>query len=150
MIYNYYIVFPADVVRTGKYRHLFHPQFLLNGKEDAANNYARGFYTIGREILEVTLNKIRHAAENCDSVTNFLLFHSFGGGTGSGFTALLTEYLTAEYAATSTIQFGIYPSPKASTAVVDPYNSILITHATLDLTKCSFLMDNEALFYLYE
>ncbi|KAH0785056.1 Tubulin alpha chain [Histomonas meleagridis] len=30
-----------DEVRTGTYRQLFHPDQLINGKEDAANNYAR-------------------------------------------------------------------------------------------------------------
>jgi hypothetical protein len=37
----------ADEVRTGTYRQLFHPEQLITGKEDAANNYARGHYTIG-------------------------------------------------------------------------------------------------------
>ena len=36
-----------DEVRTGNYRQLFHPEQLITGKEDAANNYARGHYTIG-------------------------------------------------------------------------------------------------------
>ncbi|KAG0378523.1 Tubulin alpha-3 chain, partial [Mortierella sp. AD032] len=35
-----------DEVRTGTYRDLFHPEQLISGKEDAANNYARGHYTI--------------------------------------------------------------------------------------------------------
>ena len=39
-----------DEVRTGTYRQLFHPEQLVTGKEDAANNYARGHYTIGKEI----------------------------------------------------------------------------------------------------
>ena len=30
-----------DEVRTGTYRQLFHPETLITGKEDAANNYAR-------------------------------------------------------------------------------------------------------------
>jgi hypothetical protein len=38
----------SDEVRTGTYRHLFHPEQLITGKEDAANNYARGHYTIGK------------------------------------------------------------------------------------------------------
>ncbi|XP_037077890.1 tubulin alpha chain-like [Pollicipes pollicipes] len=37
----------VDEVRTGTYRQLFHPSQLQTGKEDAANNYARGHYTIG-------------------------------------------------------------------------------------------------------
>lgn len=34
-----------DEVRTGPYRQLFHPEQLMSGKEDAANNFARGHYT---------------------------------------------------------------------------------------------------------
>jgi tubulin alpha len=34
-----------DEVRTGTYRNLFHPEVLIGGKEDAANNFARGHYT---------------------------------------------------------------------------------------------------------
>ena len=36
-----------DEVRLGTYRQLFHPEQMITGKEDAANNYARGHYTIG-------------------------------------------------------------------------------------------------------
>jgi len=38
----------CDEVRTGSYRQLFHPEQIISGKEDAANNYARGHYTIGK------------------------------------------------------------------------------------------------------
>jgi len=37
-----------DEVRTGTYRQLYHPNQLISGKEDAANNFARGHYTIGK------------------------------------------------------------------------------------------------------
>ena len=50
---------PADEVRTGTYRQLFHPEQLITGKEDAANNYARGHYTIGKEIIDLVLDRIR-------------------------------------------------------------------------------------------
>ena len=33
----------VDEVRTGTYRQLFHPEQLISGKEDAANNFARGY-----------------------------------------------------------------------------------------------------------
>ena len=38
----------SDEVRNGTYRQLFHPEQLISGKEDAANNYARGHYTVGK------------------------------------------------------------------------------------------------------
>ncbi|XP_016102329.1 tubulin alpha chain-like [Sinocyclocheilus grahami] len=48
-----------DEVRTGTYRQLFHPEQLITGKEDAANNYARGHYTIGKEIIDLVLDRVR-------------------------------------------------------------------------------------------
>ena len=48
-----------DETRVGTYRRLFHPEQLINGKEDAANNYARGHYTIGKEVVDLVLDRIR-------------------------------------------------------------------------------------------
>ena len=52
------VTVPLDEVRTGTYRQLFHPEQLITGKEDAANNYARGYYTIGMEIVDLVLDRI--------------------------------------------------------------------------------------------
>ena len=52
-------------VRTGTYRQLFHPEQLITGKEDAANNYARGHYTIGKEIVDLVLDRTRKLADMC-------------------------------------------------------------------------------------
>ncbi|KAF8563633.1 hypothetical protein P879_10581 [Paragonimus westermani] len=135
-----------DEVRNGTYKTLFHPQQLLSCKEDAANNYARGHYTMGRNIIEATMDRIRKHVDICSGLQSFLIFHSFGGGTGSGFTSLLMERLVADYGKNSRLEFSVYPSPQISTAVVEPYNCILNTHTTLELTDCAFLVDNEALF----
>jgi len=135
-----------DEVRTGKYAKLFHPEQLLSGKEDAANNYARGHYTVGKEMVDNTVDRIRKLADNCQSVQGFLIFHSVGGGTGSGFGSLLLERLSVEYAKKSKLDFCIYPSPRVSTAVVEPYNSVLSTHSLLELTDVAFMLDNEAIY----
>lgn len=37
----------------------------MTGKEDAASNFARGFYTVGREMAEVVLDRLRILAEEC-------------------------------------------------------------------------------------
>ena len=50
---------PIDEIRTGAYRQLFHPELLINGKEDAANNYARGHYTIGKEMVDTVMERVR-------------------------------------------------------------------------------------------
>ena len=48
-----------DEIRTGAYSRLFHPTRLLTGKEDAANNYARGKYTIGKDMGDVCMDALR-------------------------------------------------------------------------------------------
>nr|AJA30089.1 alpha-tubulin [Agmasoma penaei] len=133
-------------VKGGKYKQLFHPESLVHGKEDAANNYARAHYTVGREMLDPAMDAIRRTMELCDNaVQGFTVFHSFGGGTGSGFTSLIMEQLKDKSKA-SKLEFAIYPSPKLGTSVVEPYNSLLTTHMTIDYSDCSFLVDNQAIF----
>ena len=136
----------VDEIRTGTYRQLFHPEQLVTGKEDAANNYARGHYSIGREKIDEVVERLRKLADQCSGLQGFLVFHSFGGGTGSGFTSLLMERLSVEYGKKSKLEFSIYPAPQVSTAVVEPYNSILTTHTTLEHTDCAFMVDNEAIY----
>uniref|UniRef100_A0A8C5VQN4 Tubulin alpha chain n=1 Tax=Microcebus murinus TaxID=30608 RepID=A0A8C5VQN4_MICMU len=135
-----------DRVRTGLYRQLFHPEQLISGKEDAANNYARGHYTVGKELIDLVLERIRKLTDQCTGLQGFLIFHSFGGGTGSGFTSLLMERLSVDYGKKSKLEFAIYPAPQVSTAVVEPYNSILTTHTTLEHSDCAFMVDNEAIY----
>jgi tubulin alpha len=109
----------VDEVRTGTYRSLFHPEQLISGKEDAANNYARGHYTVGKEVVDLVLDRIRKLADNCTGLQGFMVFHAFGGGTGSGFGSLLLERLSVDYGRKSKIEFAVYPSPQVSTAVVE-------------------------------
>ncbi|XP_055914324.1 tubulin alpha-8 chain [Eupeodes corollae] len=135
-----------DDIKSGPCRSLYHPQQLITGKEDAANNYARGHYTIGKEIIDPVMNRVQKLAEQCEGLQGFLIFHSMGGGTGSGFTSLLMERIACEYAKLCKLQFAVYPSPKVSTAVVEPYNSVLTTHSTLVHSDCVFMVDNEAIY----
>ncbi|KAI0982929.1 hypothetical protein GJ496_002163 [Pomphorhynchus laevis] len=135
-----------DEIRVGPYKQLYHPDQLINDKEDAANNYARGHYTIGRQIIDESLDNIRKLSDQCSGLQGFLIFHSFGGGTGSGFTALLMERLSDDYGKKSKLEFAVYPAPQIATAVVEPYNSVLTTHTTLEHSDCAFMVDNEAIY----
>jgi len=135
-----------DEVRTGTYRQLFHPEQMITGKEDAANNYARGHYTIGKEQIEITVDRIRRLADQAHGLQGFLIFHAFGGGTGSGFASLLMERLSVDFGKKSKLGFSIYPAPQVSTAIVEPYNAVLYTHTTLEHCDCAFLVDNQAIY----
>ncbi|CAH8549781.1 unnamed protein product [Dicrocoelium dendriticum] len=56
------------------------------------------------------------------------------------------ERVCVDYGKISKLEFAIHPSPNISTAVVEPYNAILNTHTTLELSDCVFMMDNEAIY----
>jgi len=135
-----------DEVRTGTYRQMYHPDQLATGKEDAANNFARGHYTVGKEIVDIVLNRIRLLADQCQGLQGFILFHAVGGGTGSGLGALLLERLSVDYGKKSKLAFTVYPSPQVSTAIVEPYNTVLSTHALLEHTDVDVILDNEAIY----
>lgn len=50
-------------------------------------------------------------ADQCSGLQGFLVFHSFGGGTGSGFSSLLMERLSSDYGKKSKLEFAVYPAP---------------------------------------
>jgi len=56
------------------------------------------------------------------------------------------ERLSVDYGKKSKLEFSVYPAPQISTAVVEPYNSILTTHTTLEHSDCAFMVDNEAIY----
>lgn len=102
-----------------------------------------GRYVIGRGHVEQVMDRIRKLAEQCDSLQGFLMFHSVGGGTGSGFGSLLLETLSVDFQRRSKLDFCVYPSPQISTSVVEPYNAVLSTHTLLEHTDVAFMLDNE-------
>jgi tubulin alpha len=135
-----------DDVRRGPYAGLFHSEFLVNGKEDAANNFARGHYTVGKEIMEIVNDRLRKMVDNSENVQGFIVTHSVGGGTGSGLGMLILERLAVDFRKKSKLGFEIYPSPNISTCIVEPYNGLLSTHWLLDHTDVSLVLDNEAIY----
>jgi len=104
------------------------------------------FIVVGKEIVDLCLDRIRKLADNCTGLQGFLVFHAVGGGTGSGLGSLLLERLSVDYGKKSKLGFTVYPSPQVSTSVVEPYNSVLSTHSLLEHTDVAILLDNEAIY----
>ncbi|KAJ9583485.1 hypothetical protein L9F63_022178, partial [Diploptera punctata] len=102
----------VDEIRCGTYRQLYHPEQLITGKEDAANNYARGHFTTGREVIDSVMDRVRKLSDMCTGLQGFFVFHSFGGGTGSGFTSLLMQKLSEDFGKKSKLEFVVYPAPQ--------------------------------------
>ncbi|KAG0437001.1 hypothetical protein HPB47_017657, partial [Ixodes persulcatus] len=129
-----------DEVRTGYYRRLYHPEQLISGKKDAANNYARGHYTIGKESGDLVLDRLNKLTDQCMGLQGFLVLHSLGGSTGSGFISLLRERHSVNYGKKSRLEFSMYLVPQVPMAVVEPYDSILTTHTTLEHSDGFFIL----------
>uniref|UniRef100_A0A182MUA2 Tubulin alpha chain n=1 Tax=Anopheles culicifacies TaxID=139723 RepID=A0A182MUA2_9DIPT len=136
----------VDEIRLGTYRELFHPNSLLTGCEDAASNFGRGHYRLGQTMIEPAMDRIRKLCEHCSSLQGFMMFHSVGGGTGAGLGTLMLERLGEDFGKTSRIEFDIFPSPKVSPVIVEPYNAILASHVAMEHSDCTFVLDNEALY----
>jgi tubulin alpha len=70
------------------------------------------YAAVGREIVDLCLDRVRKLADNCTGLQGFLVFSAVGGGTGSGLGSLLLERLSVDYGKKSKLGFTIYPSPQ--------------------------------------
>lgn len=55
-----------DSVRSGPYGQVFRPDNFIFGQTGAGNNWAKGHYTEGAELIDSVLDVVRKEAESCD------------------------------------------------------------------------------------
>ena len=127
----------------GKYFGLI---ILFLDKVELGNNWAKGYRTEGAELIDSVLEVVRKEAESCYCLQGFIVIHTVGGGTGSGMGSLLISKLREEYPDRIIATFSIFPSPKVSDTVVEPYNATLTTHQLIENADLTFCIDNEALY----
>lgn len=101
-----------DAVRSGTYGNLFRPDNFIFGQSGAGNNWAKGHYTEGAELVDSVLDIVRREAENSDSLQGFQISHSLGGGTGSGMGTLLISKIREEYPDRMMATFSVVPPPR--------------------------------------
>ncbi|XP_071378897.1 tubulin beta-1 chain isoform X6 [Centroberyx affinis] len=135
-----------DSVRSSRIGALFRPDNFIHGNSGAGNNWAKGHYTEGAEMVEQVIDRVRNESESCDCLQGFQFVHSLGGGTGSGMGTLIINKIREEYPDRIMNSFSIMPSPKVSDTVVEPYNATLSIHQLLENTDETYCIDNEALY----
>lgn len=135
-----------DSVRAGVYGNLFRPDNFIFGQSGAGNNWAKGHYTEGAELIDTVLDVVRKESEVCDCLQGFQITHSLGGGTGSGMGTLLISKIREEYPDCIMMTFSVVPSPKVSDTVVEPYNATLSVHQLVENSDEVMVLDNEALY----
>ena len=137
-----------DSVRSGPFGQIFRPDNFVFGQSGAGNNWAKGHYTEGAELVDSVLDVVRKEAESCDCLQGFQLTHSLGGGTGSGMGTLLISKIREEYPDRIMNTFSVVPSPKVHLPVLYMYTKyfkiislinqmfiVLILHWVLLLTQ---------------
>merc|ERR1740137_402971 len=125
---------------------IFRPDNFVFGQSGAGNNWAKGHYTQGAELVESVLDVVRKESEGCDCLQGFQMTHSLGGGTGSGMGTLLISKVREEYPDRMMCTFSVFPSPKVSDTVVEPYNATLSVHQLVENADEVMVIDNEALY----
>jgi hypothetical protein len=103
-----------------------------------------GHYTVGKEIVGLTLDGIRKLGNECIAKQGFVTFHSFGGCTGVGFGSLLLERPLVDSSKKSKLKFTVHRAPQVSAAVIEPDSFILGTHAMIHHSDSAFLINSES------
>ena len=62
-----------DSVRSGPYGQIFRPDNFVFGQTGAGNNWAKGHYTEGAELIDSVLDVVRKEAESCDCLQGIYL-----------------------------------------------------------------------------
>ena len=115
-----------DSIASSKYGALFKPDGFVKGASGAGNNWAKGHYTEGAEMIDQALDIARKEVEDCDCLQGFQLCHSIGGGTGSGMVrASLTRHHAQAHAHILTACLPLSPSSSLSL----PIDSVSVCRA---------------------
>ncbi|BHF78425.1 hypothetical protein SprV_0602153800 [Sparganum proliferum] len=106
-----------DAVRSGPVGNLFRPDNFVFGATGAGNNWAKGHYTDGAELIDSVTEVVRKEAEYSECLQGFQITHALGGGTGAGMGTLLISKIREEFPDRIICSFSTVPSPKAGETV---------------------------------
>ena len=135
-----------DTIRAMEVGKMFKPDNFVYGANGAGNNWAKGHYTEGAELVDQAMDVLRREAESCDCLQGFQLTHSLGGGTGSGMGTLLLSKIKEEFPDRMIMTYSVFPSANVSDTVTEPYNTTLSVNQLLENVDEVVVLDNEALY----
>ncbi|XP_033099898.1 tubulin epsilon chain-like [Anneissia japonica] len=131
-------------VLKGPLSKLLDQKQLLTDVSGAGNNWATGHLHFGMQYRDRLEECVRHAAEQCDCLQCFFLFHSLGGGTGSGVGTSILLLLQDNYPDIYRFVTAVYPSADDD-VVTSPYNAVLAMHQLTEHADCVLPFENQAL-----
>ena len=126
--------------RRYSHKNLLSPINLICRESDAADNFAIGYHSKGKEIIDTINESIRNMMESCNNCQGFVLNHSMNGGTGSGLGSLILDQLYENYQKKCRFTCSIYDSQRCSN--MSKYNSVLAMDHMIEKADISLLFDN--------
>ncbi|KAE9383711.1 beta-tubulin 1 tubb1 [Gymnopus androsaceus JB14] len=135
-------------VCSGPLGGLFCPDNFVFGQSGAGNNWAKGHYMEGAELVDSVLDVIRKEAEATDCLQGFQITHSLGGGTGAGMGTLLISKIREEYPDRMMCMYSVVPSPKDGSynLLFLAYNVMLSVYQLIENSNETFCVNNKALY----
>jgi hypothetical protein len=124
-----------DVIRASPFGQMFRPDNFVFGQSSAGNNWAKGHYTEGAELVDSVMDVVRKEAEGCDCLQGFQITHSLGGGTGSGMGTLLISKIREEFPDRMMATFSVVPSPKVNLSPFITFLFDVITEPSYDFIR---------------
>lgn len=113
--------------------------------DDSGGVYPISYCQIFNNNKEKLFESLRKQAESTEKLENFLLFHSAGGGTGSGLSTAFCHSLRDEYQGVGLTSIMIHPSKELGRTVTEIYNSSLCYFNTINSSDIIYIYDNLAL-----
>ncbi len=135
----------CDATRSKPFGKLLLPGSFVSGQTGCCNNWAKGYYTEGAELVDQVMDQIRASAERADCIQGFQVMHSMDGGTGGGMGALIIDKIQEEFPDKIASSFGLITPPGMTDTTVGAYNFVLAATHLAENADLVHVMDAEAL-----
>jgi tubulin epsilon len=123
-------------------------QQTLRRYSGSGNNFACGFFHYGEELRETFMELLQRQLESCDSLQGLCVFHSLGGGTGSGLGTKLLVNMADALPKKLRLTASVLPSQTSQDVVTSPYNVILSLAQLTEYADIVLPIDNSKLAHL--
>ncbi|KAF0985073.1 hypothetical protein FDP41_000112 [Naegleria fowleri] len=137
---------------------LYDPRNVVYSESGCGNNWALGYNFKGKvknltsnisltesnTLVDETMERIRREVESCDVVQAIFVFHSMGGGTGSGLGSRVVEEIRIKYPSYYIFTISIAPFQHGETPL-QHYNCLLTLNHIQQYADGVFLFVNDDL-----
>jgi tubulin gamma len=129
---------------NGNYKDFYDKKNIFFSTQSGGNNWAKSYFCAIEYQNEIE-ESLRKNLENYNNLGAINIFHSIGGGTGSGATSLILEIIRDNFPGKFVNCYTIIPNSKGPCdSVIQPYNSILSLRWLTFYADCVTFFENQS------